>query len=291
MSIPHETTEGMLAPHSGVPLFHQLTVILRDRIVSGGIGHGALMPSEAQLCADYGVSRITARRALDELAREGLVVRQRGRGTIVSAIVAPPAFMATVDGWMENISRMADTTRVRVLEFGYQAAPAHIALALEIEAGAEVQRSVRVRAHPRGRLSHLETWVPGDIGRTYDDADMGAQSLLRLLERCGVKVASARQTITAVVAPSDVARALGIQAGAPLLDVRRVVRDASGRAVEFIRALYRPDLYQFEMDLRRVEGADGARWAAQAPDAEPGGGPGPRREIARQSLTTGEMKP
>lgn len=274
---------GALDTGSGIPLFHQLSVLLRDLIVSGRMEPGARLPSEADLCAEYGVSRITAKRALDELAREGLVERGRGRGTRVAPGRGPVPFVSTVEGWLENISRIADTTAVRVLEFGYLPAPPRIGELLELPPGAEVQRSVRVRAFEGRPLSWLETWVPAEIGRRYSREEMGREPLLRLLERSGLRAASARQTITAALAAPAVARALEVPAGSALLDVRRTVRADDGRPVEHIAILYRPDLYQFAMTLSRVAGEGGARWEADATPAAPE----PRRDQTDPTIPPG----
>ena len=259
----------VLDTRGGIPLFHQVAVLLRDRILSGAHAEGDRLPSEAELCEAYGVSRITAKRALDELAAEGLVIRARGRGTVVRRAAGVVPFEVSVDGWIENISRMGEMTTVELLEFDYRRAPQSVARELELAPETEVQRSIRVRARDGVPLSWLETWVPADIGRSYTAADMGTKPLLHLLERAGVKVAAAQQTITASLAVPQVAQALKVQTGAALLDVRRVVRDRAGRPVEYISILYRPDLYRFAMNLTRVAGDDGARWAADNPPTRP----------------------
>ena len=89
---------------------------------------------------------------------------------------------------------------------------------------------------------------------------MSATPLLILLEEVGVQVASATQNLSATVADAITAGAVGVTAGAPLIDVRRVVFDTSGKPVEFIKILYRPELYSFEMSMRRVERESGKAW-------------------------------
>lgn len=271
-----EGTDGKvtLDTRSGIPLFHQVAVILRDQIASGIHAEGERLPSEAEICERFGVSRITAKRSMDELAAEGLVTRSRGRGTIVARGAAMTPFAVSVDGWIENISRMGQLTTVEVLEFEYRRASTTAAMALGLAEDAEAQRSLRVRSYKGTPLSWLETWVPDDIGRSYCVDDMRTLPLLHLLERAGVRVASAQQTITATLATPQVAKALNVQTGAALLDVRRVVRDDSGRAVEYISILYRPDLYRFAMNLTRVNGEDGARWEADNPPISPSETPG-----------------
>lgn len=254
---------------SGISLFHQIYVVLRDQVISGALQPGDKLSSEAEICEIFGVSRITAKRAMDELAKEGLVTRARGRGTIVVDRDDSVLFVSTVEGWLENISHMANTTEVEVLEFGYRPAPDHVAARLGVEPGAEVQHSIRVRSHQDTPLSYLETWVPGDIGRRYTAADLNNSPLLRLLEEHDLEIASAQQRISATIASSNIARALDVKTGAALLDVRRVARSRDGRAVEYICIHYRPDLFQFSMDLTRIDGEDGTCWEADSPDSDP----------------------
>lgn len=252
-----------LDPVSRVPLYHQIYVVLRNRIYSGQISPGDLVPGEQDIAANFGVSRITAKRALNELAAAGLVVRERGRGTRVVHRPPVPSVTTSLEGWLENISLMGIATEARVLEFDYIPAPAEVATALAVAAGTTVQRSVRTRFLNGETMSYLVTYLPEDIGRGFDREDLDRYPLLQLLERAGAKVASARQLVTATVADPAVAGALGVDTGAPLLEVRRVVLDVTDRPIEYIRILYRPDRYQFEMNLKRVRQKEGMRWTAQ----------------------------
>ncbi|MBL6431463.1 MAG: UTRA domain-containing protein [Alphaproteobacteria bacterium] len=95
---------------------------------------------------------------------------------------------------------MGQSTTAEVLSFAYVPAGEDIAHALEVEPGTEVQRAVRVRRLDGEPMSYLVTYVPADIGRHYGSDDLNVQPLLHLLERAGVDVASARQTISATVA-------------------------------------------------------------------------------------------
>ncbi len=252
---------GRLDANTRVPLYHQIFLILRNRIYGGDLAAGERVPGEQELAAEFRVSRITAKRALNELADAGLVVRERGRGTRVIKRPPAPAVTSSIEGWLENISLMGISTTARVLAFGYVAASEDIAHALDIEAGTEVQHAVRVRSLDGEPMSYLVTYVPAEIGHQFDRDDLDAQPLLHLLEMAGVDVASARQTISATIADAEVASALSIPAGGPLIEVRRVVCDGSQRPVEYLRVLYRPDVYRFEMSMRRVREEEGMRWA------------------------------
>ncbi|WP_321501306.1 GntR family transcriptional regulator [Breoghania sp.] len=253
---------ALLNPESRLPLYHQIFLILRNRIYGGEIASGNLVPGEQDLAVEFNVSRITAKRALNELAEAGLVVRERGRGTRVIHRPPAPAVASSIEGWLENVTLMGTATQARVLEFGHVPANEDVAHALEIAAGADVQHAVRVRWLDGEPMSHLTTYVPGDIGQHFGREDLDEQPLLRLLEGAGIEVASARQQVSAVVADTAVANALSIQVGSPLLEVLRVVRDVSGRPVEYLRVLYRPDVYRFDMSMRRVREKEGMRWAA-----------------------------
>lgn len=256
-----------------MPLYQQLFILLKNRIQSGEIEAGAMVPGEQELAADFGVSRITCKRALNELADAGLVSRRRGLGTRVLERPRPPMVRASIEGWLENVSVMGKTTRAEVLSFDYVSATREVADALEVPVGATVQRAVRVRWLARDPMSYLVTYVPESLGRRYSREDMGDRALLRLLEDAGVTVASAWQSISATLAEPEVAAALAVPAGSPLIDLRRIVRDTEARPAEYIRALYRPDRYRFEMSMRRVEGDDGKTWSSET--SQPNASVGP----------------
>jgi len=250
------------------PLYHQIYLVLSQKIAEGTYGLNDLLPSEQELTRAYGVSRITAKRALDELAAAGLAVRERGRGTRVDVGSAPLPASAPVYGLFENLMSMGLETDVRLLEFGYVGASDDVARALQCPPGALVQRALRVRMLDGAPFSHLTTFVPEDVGRRFDRDDLASTALLALLERAGVRVAAAEQTITGTLADATVAPLLETEVGAALTRITRVVRDADGRPVEYITALYRPDRYQVRMVLSRVYGNDENRWAS-SPAPEP----------------------
>lgn len=256
------------------PLYHQIYLILRGKIAEGEFSPGTLVPGEQDIQRQYNVSRITARRALDELAAAGLVERRRGSGTRVRDAAPSTPIRSSVEGLLENLLAMGLKTKVQLVSFGYAPAGPDVAAALECEPGTTVQHAVRVRSVAQGPLSHLTTHVPEPIGRSFTRRDLASLPLLALLERGGVKVSAATQTVSATLADPVVAVALKVDVGAPLIEVRRIVRDQHGRPVEFIVALYRPDRYQVRMDLARVAGQAHNSWSqvdAPAPRRRAGG--------------------
>ncbi|RME66856.1 MAG: UTRA domain-containing protein, partial [Alphaproteobacteria bacterium] len=175
-----------------------------------------------------------------------------------------PSSSATghMEGLLENLLMMGLETDVEMLQFDYVPAPPQVADALHMDAGALVQHAVRVRKKDGKPFSYLVTYLPGDIGRAFSREELASRPLLALLERSGIKIARARQTITATLADNAIAPALQVKVSSPLLKVLRVVFNDKERPVEYITAYYRPDLYQLNLNLSRVQGDEVNTWAA-----------------------------
>ena len=127
--------------------------------------------------------------------------------------------------------------------------------------GSLVQRSVRVRALDGAPFSYLVTSVPEAIGRTYSEADLASRPWLTLLERSGVTLDRATQSVGAQLATPDIAAALETETGSALIALTRTVYDREGRGIEHLSALYRPDRYVFRMDLVRSRHRARTRWS------------------------------
>jgi GntR family transcriptional regulator len=238
----------------------QVYLVLRDRIANGRIDGQGTLPAEQALATEYGVSRVTVRRALAELEQEGLISRRRGAGTFVLGAGAKP-IVADFSDVIANLVAMGRDTAVRLLAFDYREPPAAIAQALSLAAGEKAQFSVRVRLIDGKPFSHLTTYVPERIGVTYSEAELAARPLLSLLERSGVEIERATQEVTAVLASPEVAAALDVDVGSALLGMTRTVFAAGGGGVEHLSALYRPDRYALQMEMVRTESAGVRRWS------------------------------
>ena len=239
----------------------QVYLVLRDRILSGASGFGARLPTENALADLHGVSRVTVRRALGELARERLIERRRSSGTRVIYRPSPAPVTADISGVLANLADMGRRTAVKLLSFDYVPAEGTVAQALGVAPDQLLQRSVRVRSIDGVPFSYLTTHVPESISVTFTKQELGSRPLLELLERAGVKVESARQRISAGLASPDVAEALDVRPGSPVLELIRVSFDQLGRGVEHLHALYRPDRYAFEIDMVRSGAADTKAWS------------------------------
>jgi GntR family transcriptional regulator len=243
---------------------HRLYLLLKERIISGALPPGEKLPSEPSLAASHGLSRVTIRRALDGLSREGLITRQPGSGTFVMQPGSPKPVVADLSNMLAHLVAMGRATRVKLLSFAYVAPPAAVATALHLDGNERTQHCLRVRYMDEAPFSFLSTYVPERIGVTYSESDLVATPLLELLERSGVAAAKAHQTISATLASPDVAEALDVEIGSPLLSLTRVVLGADGRGIEHLSALYRPDRHAFHMEMARTGRGSDRCWQPTA---------------------------
>jgi len=241
-----------------VPLYHQIYVVLRQQIVEGRFGQGPL-PGEIDLAKQFHASRVTMRRVFDRLVQEGLVRRHRGLGTFVNPHpVKPAASEERGTSLLGTIIDMGEKTAVKVVSIDEVHATPEVAEALQIQVGDPVVKIVRVR-HYKGRpLSHITTYLPADLGRPLARKDLEATPMLRLLEAAGVELGRASQVLTARLADVVVAPLLDVPVGGALLAVRRVVLDKAGRPVQLLMGQYRPDRYEYRMELSPMGGGDSA---------------------------------
>ncbi|MEQ8707706.1 MAG: GntR family transcriptional regulator [Rhodospirillales bacterium] len=240
------------------PLYHQVYLILRDKIVSGVFTDGALIPSEAELSRMYGVSRITVRRAVEDLASEGLVRRRRGAGTNVTYEPGRDVISVDVKNILSGLFEIGKETTVRLLEYGVDLPPADVKRALRLGDGEKVQRTVRVRSTLGNPFSFIVAYVPYEIAVKFDRARLETDSLVDLLESTGRKLTHASQNISAGLADPIIARTLGVDVGSALITANRVMYDENNQPVEFVRARYRPDRFQYWLDMERAPAnADG----------------------------------
>ncbi|MBK6007621.1 GntR family transcriptional regulator [Ramlibacter ginsenosidimutans] len=255
-----------------VPKYHQIYLVLREQLHEGRFAQG--LPGELALMRQFSVARVTVRRALQELAGEGLITRERGRGTrpLGATTAATDAHGQTkttqLAGLLENIVSMTQNTTVRVLEVSKVGASGEVAQALKLTAGDAVQKAVRVRSTREGPLSHITTWVPGDLASHFGRRELARKPILVLLGEAGVRVGGARQTISARLADAQVAPHLGVAVGSALLAVRRLIQDEDGRPVQWLHGLYRPDRYEYQMQLSRVGDIAAQVWVSRELSAQ-----------------------
>lgn len=239
----------MIDRAAAMPLYHQIYLQLRDEIVSGQRPHGSLMPTEQDLSGMFDVSRITARRVLDDLARQNYVARRRRIGTTVTFHSPARPIEANIDQALDSLLALGDNTSVTVLEVVQETAPPGVADALRLEAGDHVVRAVRVRSLDDTPLGYVLSYVPARFADVVNADALATTPMLRLLEQAGHKAETAEQTIGAMLADSAMAKALGIEPPAALLRITRTTYDLSGAPILLTFAHYRSDRFHVRLDL------------------------------------------
>jgi len=234
---------------SKLPFYHQLYEILRGRIARGDWLPGAMIPAESEIVQLYKVSRITARQALDELVQEGLIYRERGRGTFV----AQPTFektMMRIRSFTDDMQQRGLKPQTKVLTKELVPAPADIAEKLGIPEMEELVRFERLRMAGDDPLSIEESFL---IHRTCTgilNHDFAQESLRDVLaQEYGVRWSRATQHIRAILAPPHTAALLGVKPKSALLYVERVSYNEQNAPGEFLRIMYRGDRYVLYNEL------------------------------------------
>jgi GntR family transcriptional regulator len=209
---------------------------------------GASIPSERQLSVDFGVSRLTVRAALDELVREGYLVRRRGSGTFVAEPKVAKAM--TMSSFSEDMRQRGLTPGSRTLEFRVVPAGARLGRILHVSPSEPVTAVKRLRladGEPMAvELLHVrESLFPG-----LTAVDLEESSFYDLLEgRYGIAIAGGSQTVEPTVTNEEESGALGVPLHSPALLFERVTRNAGDEIVEFTSSLYRGDRYRIVSEL------------------------------------------
>lgn len=232
-----------------IPLYHQIFLQLREEIISGSRAFGSRMPTEEELSESFGVSRITARRALGELADTHLVERKRRVGT--SVIYQSPAtpIKGSIEQAIDSLLTYGRKTQVRIIDLERVPARAPITDALDVAPDAPVLRVARVRVLDDQPISYLVSYVPDHLSGAMDRNSLKTTPMLTLLEQAGAHIGAATQTITASLADAHIGGLLDVDIGSPILRVSRTVFDTDRRPVQHVLAQFRPDLYQIKLDL------------------------------------------
>ncbi|HEX5097660.1 MAG TPA: GntR family transcriptional regulator [Acidimicrobiia bacterium] len=226
----------------------ELADAIRARVAAGDVGPGGALASEAELSRAYGASRVTVRRALDQLRREGLVVSRRGSGwfAALDPVRQPLGRVTTVEAAVEAAG--ARPSR-RILSFAFVAAPTAVAGALGLRDDADVLRVERVNLADDEPFALVTVWVRGDLGAGLSRAHVERAPFYDLLPVRGVSLAHAQQTITAELAAPDHARLLDVDAGSPLLLLRRTTFDVDDAPVLYSEHRYPAGRTTFEIDF------------------------------------------
>ena len=247
------STLGALDKELPVPLYHQLQAVLKAEIESRKWQPDEQLPNEAKLAERFGVSKITVRQALQELADLGYIRREHGRGTFVERRKFDEG-PRELTSFTEEMRRHDLAARSRILSQGVMEADARVAHVLRVEPGAPVFVLKRVRLAGREPMSVQTAHIPGTL---VPELEVGEEaSLYELLQtRYHLYAARARETYFAALAEAPAAELLGVTIGAPVFQVERVTLLPNEKPFEFVQSTVRGDLYKIVLDLVKSGGA------------------------------------
>lgn len=230
---------------SPVPLYHQVSTAIEAHIQSGVLAPGDFLENEVALAARLGISRPTARQALQELVDKGRLVRKRGVGTRV----APERIRRTVEltSLLSDLESAGRKPSTRVLVYETIEMPADVAALLELPAGTPVVHLERLRLADGEPLAVLSNYLPQETAPTREELER--LGLYEALRARGIRPAVARQRIGARTATAAEAKVLDEEPHSALLTMERTAYDDSGKVVEFGRHIYRASRYIFDTTL------------------------------------------
>lgn len=237
---------------SELPLYSQLKRLIRADIAERGLEPGDRMMGDHELCDRYDVSRTVVRQALLELEHEGVIRRERGRGTFVGDLRSSRGFGGALIGTFEDIQGDIGEQHSRVVRRGFVLASPRVATDLGIPIGSQVVEIDRIREVDGMAWAYTRTQLPIDVGTPLLEADLEDVSLFGILERqFGIRFERASRSIEADSADPHVAQALGIPEGAALLVMRSVSFDSSGRPIERFTGFHRGDRSRLLVEVER----------------------------------------
>jgi GntR family transcriptional regulator len=227
----------MTRNRDGEPAYKKIKNAIRQRIESGRLQPGDPIPSERDLAKIHHVSLMTARHAVIELTRDGVVERRRGAGTFVAP---PQVHFNKLLAYTEQMASVGLAAHSRTISRAVVSGEHEVAARLGVPSGSRLARLERVRLAGSEPVALEICYWPADEFRPLLDAPLDHSSLFASLEsKCGVQLAYADEEIDVTTADSNMADLLSIPRGAPLLRIRQVIFSTTGKATLYVTGFYR----------------------------------------------------
>ncbi len=238
------------ATSDAMPLYFRIFMILEREIRGGQYGPDTPLPSETEIAERFDVSRVTIRHTMRMLAERGLIWRQRGKGTFATQPRAGGSQASSFDGLNRNIEDFETHSSVTILETGTAALPHWAAQRLGTQEGG-FKQIVRLRHDEIGPFSYSACYLFPPASEAIDPGQLGNRTILGVLEAAGIAAERVEQRLTAVAAAPEVALHLYIAIGTPVTLMRRIVFDSADKAFEVLEVYYRPDRFEYSVNLKR----------------------------------------
>lgn len=229
-----------------LPYHYQLRELLRADIEAGRWKVGERLPSERELCETFNLSRTTVREAIDALVNEGLLRREKGRGTFLAEPKILEGLLQSPTGFTDSMHEQGYRVDTKVLRMEVTTVRPSIARELHLAVDEQVIRVERLRFILNEPILLVSSYVPYRICPRLIDEDLTRNSLYQLLQsKYGLKIARAKRFMEAVAANEFEARLLGIKPGAPLMLIESTSYMEDGMPLEYFKAVHRGDRTRF----------------------------------------------
>jgi GntR family transcriptional regulator len=242
----------MILDRGPTPLYYQLKTLLESKILSQELKEGGRLPSEAELCEQYNVSRVTVRQALSDLMGAGLIYRDRGKGTFVTegARLKRPV----LKGSIEDLIAAARGTRIRILSYKEVPPPPTIVHVSKLGEYEKVFQLELVRSISKGPMGYSLLYFPPDLGRRISVPELSptTETITFVEGKLRTKAHRANQTIDVGVADGVLAKHLAVKPKSPLLIIQRDYYTREGSLMFVARTCFRPDRFKYEIELARA---------------------------------------
>jgi len=248
------------AAGSGAPLYLLLKRSIEEAVQRGAIGPGDALPSERDIASKADISRVTVRKAVQDLVRSGVLVQRHGSGTFVAPRVERvEQSLSRLTSFTEDMARRGMTVRSQWLDRGvYPPSPDEM-MVLGLSSAESVARVSRLRIADGTPLAIERAALSTEV---LPDPEAVGSSLYAALQRSGCRPVRAVQRISAANLGEADARLLDVPPGAASLNIERISYLASGKVIEFTRSIYRGDAYDFVAELRIGEASEPAEEAS-----------------------------
>jgi GntR family transcriptional regulator len=234
-----------------IPLYYQLKQYLIQEIKSGRLKPGDMVPSEREMSELYGISRMTVRQALQELVNEGILVREKGKGSFVAEPKISQGLLK-LTSFSEDMRNRGMEPGALVLSQQVVSADEKIAELLRIDENDQILELRRVRYADDRPMAIEQTHLSITRFPGIEEQNFSQISLYQWLEeKYGINISHARQTIEVALPNRDEAEILGIPKTVPVILTERTTFDESGIPIEHAISIYRGDRYKLYVDLKR----------------------------------------
>lgn len=239
----------MLDKKSPLPIYYQLKEILRENVVAGEWKPGEMIPSERELSEQYEISRMTARQALGELTKEGVLYREQGKGTFVAEPKMQQA-LTSLTSFSEDMQTRGKKSGGKVLRLELVAIPVRVLGALGVVSDQKVVLLERLRLSEGEPIALESCFLHFPNVQEVLSEDFENSSLYKLLgNKYGIIPTRAQQQVEADLCSPREETLLEIATGAPILRNRRITFDQEGKIFEYTESAYRADRYIFQVEL------------------------------------------